>query len=90
MGIEDRDQRIEVAAVRRSEERLDDFPLAADVGSGAGASFPRTRRRARLASCLVAAGERPTIGAISSKGRSNMSCRTNASRSAGANVSSTT
>ena len=30
------------------------------------------------------------MGAISSKGRSNMSCRTNASRSAGVKVSSTT
>ena len=59
-------------------------------GSGARTSAPRTRRRARLASCLAVAGVRPTMGAISSKGRSNMSCRTNASRSAGASVSSTT
>src|SRR5919204_5639241 len=57
--------------------------------SGGGAA-PRTRRRARLASCLVAADERPTIGAISSKGTANMSCRTKASRSAGVSVSSTT
>ena len=59
--------------------------------SGSGTvSPPRTRRRARLASCLAAAGVRPTIGAISSKGRSNTSCSTNATRSAGASVSSTT
>ena len=31
------------------------------------------RRRARLASCLAAAGERPMIGAISSNGTANMS-----------------
>jgi hypothetical protein len=31
---------------------------------------PCTRRRARLASCLVAVGERSTTLAISSKGRS--------------------
>jgi hypothetical protein len=49
-----------------------------------------TRRRARLASCRVATGERSTIGAISSNGTANMSCSTNASRSAGVSVSSTT
>ncbi len=38
--------------------------------------LPRTRRRARLASCRAAVGERPTMGAISSNGRSNMSCST--------------
>ena len=50
---------------------------------------PRTRRRARLASWRAAVGERPTMGAISSNGRSNMSCSTNARRSAGARRSST-
>ena len=75
---------------RGGEEGVDHFPLTGDVGVGGWTSAPRTRRRARLASCLAVAGERPTIGAISSKGRSNMSCRTNASRSAGARVSSTT
>jgi predicted enzyme related to lactoylglutathione lyase len=48
------------------------------------------RRRARLASCRVAVGESSTIGAISSNGTANMSCSTNASRSAGVSVSSTT
>ncbi len=57
--------------------------------AGAGAP-PFTRRRARLASCLVAAGDFSIIGAISSKGTANMSCSTKASRSAGASVSSTT
>ena len=51
---------------------------------------PCTRRRARLASCLVAVGERPTTGAISSKGTAKRSCNTNARRSGGFNVSSTT
>ena len=59
--------------------------------AGASAtSVPCTRRRARLASCRAAAGERPTMVAISSKGTANMSCSTKASRSAGASVSSTT
>ncbi len=59
-------------------------------GSGAGICAPLTRRLALLASCRVASGDRPTMGAISSKGSWNMSCSTNASRSAGARVSSTT
>ncbi len=50
----------------------------------------RTWRRARLASWRVASGERSTIAAISSNGTANMSCSTNASRSAGLSVSSTT
>ena len=53
--------------------------------SASGTVFSaRTRRRARLASWRVASGERSTIGAISSNGTANMSCSTNASRSAGA------
>ena len=62
---------------------------AARSASGAGVA-PCTRRRARLASWRAASGERSTIGAISSNGTANMSCRTNASRSAGVSVSSTT
>ena len=50
----------------------------------------RARRRARLASCRAATGVRSIIGAISSNVTPNMSCSTNASRSAGARVSSTT
>ena len=71
------------------EEGIDHLALAGEIGIGAGAA-PCTRRRARLASCRAAVGERPTIGAISSKGTANMSCSTKASRSAGASVSSTT
>ena len=51
---------------------------------------PWIRRRARLASWRAASGERSTIGAISSNGTAKMSWRTNARRSAGARVSSTT
>lgn len=51
---------------------------------------PRARRRARLASCRVADEVRSTIGAMSSKGTANMSCSTNAIRSAGSSVSRTT
>ena len=57
--------------------------------SGSGASA-RTRRRARLASCRAAAGERSTTGAISSNGTPNTSWSTNESRSAGVSDSSTT
>ena len=56
--------------------------------SGTGAAC--TRRRARLASWRVASGDRSTIGAISSNGTANMSWSTNASRSAGGSLSSTT
>jgi hypothetical protein len=45
---------------------------------------------ARLASWRAASALGPMIGAISSKGTANMSCRTNATRSAGVSVSSTT
>jgi hypothetical protein len=48
---------------------------------------PLTFRRARLASCLAATGEHPTMEAISSNGTANMSCSTNPSRSWGAKVS---
>ena len=58
-------------------------------GSG-GRSAPCTRRRARLASCRAAVAVRPTIGAMSSNGTSNMSCSTKAIRSAGASACSTT
>ncbi len=61
--------------------------LARSASGDAGA--PRTRRRPRLASCRAAAGDRPTTGAMASKERSNMSCSTKATRSAGGSVSST-
>src|SRR5262249_13533688 len=47
---------------------------------------PLTRGRAALASWRAAASDRPTIRAISSKGRSNKSCSTKATRSTGVNV----
>ena len=70
------------------EECVDHLSLTSEVG--VGDSAPLTRRRALLASCLAAVGDRPTMGAISSNGRSNMSWRTKARRSAGAMASSTT
>ncbi len=48
---------------------------------------PRTRRRARLASCRVASAVLPTIAATSSNGTSKRSCSTNATRSAGCSAS---
>jgi hypothetical protein len=50
----------------------------------------RTRALAEAASCRHAAGVRPTIWAISRNGTAKMSCRTNATRSAGVIASSTT
>jgi hypothetical protein len=44
------------------------------------------RRRARLASCRVASGERPTTSATCSNGTWNVSCSTKAIRSAGASL----
>ncbi|CAL9646338.1 hypothetical protein SUDANB130_06473 [Streptomyces sp. enrichment culture] len=49
----------------------------------------RTWRRADVASCLVAAAERPTTPAISSNGTPNTSCSTNVTRSAGVMASRT-
>jgi hypothetical protein len=51
---------------------------------------PCTRRRARLASWRAATGERPIRGGIWSKGTANRSWSTNAGRSAGPRVPSTT
>ena len=79
--VEDGNQGVEIPA-GRAQERIDDDALPAHVRVRAG-QFRLTRRRARLASCLVASGERSTSGAISSNGSSNMSWRTKASRSAG-------
>jgi hypothetical protein len=50
----------------------------------------RSRRRARLASWRAATGDRSTIGPISSNVMPNTSWSTNASRSGGSRVSSTT
>ena len=88
--VEHREQRVEVAAARGGEEGVDDLRAGGLRSGSPRRPAPCTRRRARLASCRAAVGERPTIGAISSNGTANMSCSTNASRSAGASVSSTT
>src|SRR5260221_65351 len=58
-------------------------------GTSAEAVAPRSLRRARLASWRVASVERWTTGPIWSNGSPNVSCRTNARRSAGLRVSRT-
>jgi hypothetical protein len=98
--VEHREQRGEVAGAGGGEEGVDHCSLAGEIGVdhrplpgaiGVGRQgHARTRRRARLASCRAAAGERLTIGAISSKGTAKRSCSTNARRSAGAGVLRTT
>ena len=83
------EQCVEVALARGGEERVEDLALGVEVGVGdrALALDPAARAARELAR---RSGERSTIGAISSNGTANMSCRTNASRSAGFSVSSTT
>lgn len=58
--------------------------------SPAGAPTPRTFARARCASCFAAAGDRPRMSPMSVKGTAKVSWSTNANRSVGASVSSTT
>ena len=68
VGVEHRQERVEVAATGRREEGLDDLPPSRqiDLGNRAGPLYA-----AWLASCLAAAGDRPTMGAISSNGRTS-------------------
>ena len=73
-------------AAARKASTTAHWPSRSTSGTGA----PRTRRRARLASCLVAVGVRPTIGATSSNGTAKTSCSTKATRSAGVRESRTT
>ena len=86
VGVEDCEQGVEVAVAGGGANASTTSRWAARPTSGSGA-WPRTRRRARLASWRAASGERSTIGAISSNGTPNMSWRTNESRSAGVSVS---
>ena len=81
---------LEVAGAGGGQEGVDDLRCRCESAVGDRVASPCTRRRARLASFFVATGERPTMGAIWSNGTANMSCSTNAIRSAGASVSSTT
>ena len=102
VGIEHGQQRVAVACPGGGDERLGDRPLPGQPprprtgplpgwpGGSSCPAAPRTRRLARLASCRAASDERPVIPAISSNGTPNMSCSTNATRSAGASRSSTT
>jgi len=77
VGVEDRDQGVELAVASRREERLDDRSLCAYVHIG-GRRGVCTRCRARLASWRAAWSERSSREAISSNGTANMSCRTKA------------
>jgi hypothetical protein len=86
--VEDGQQRVEVARSGGGQERVDEGRLAEPVGFSV--PLAPARARARLASWRVAGTLRSTIGAISSKGIAKTSCSTNATRSAGVSVSSTT
>jgi hypothetical protein len=78
------------SAERNALKKASTTFLCSETFSRGTVAAPCTRRRARLASCRAASGDRPIIEAISSKGMANMSCKTNASRSAGTSRSSTT
>ena len=90
VGVEHGHERVEVALRGPRRRRRRRPPAGARGPDRAPGASPCTRRRARLASWRAAVGVRPTIGAISSNGTANMSCSTNARRSAGGSVSSTT
>jgi hypothetical protein len=93
VGVQDGDERGEVALACGRQERSDDRSLSAQIGvrvrCGASDAAPG-------AACKLACrdrrppDDRPTMGAISTKGRANMSCNTNTNRSAGPSVSRTT
>jgi hypothetical protein len=82
MRIEYGDERVEVAFPGGCEERFDDLPLGVQVGVGHGGRT--TDAAAGTARQLPRRLWRALHDrAISSNGTANMSCRTNASRSAG-------
>ena len=89
IGVEHGDQSIEVPSRAAARKASTTSRCASRSASGTVCSA-WTRRRARLASWRAASGERSMIEAISSKGTANMSCSTNANRSAGLSVSRTT
>ena len=90
VGVEHGEQAVEVALAGGREKGVDKSAAAGRGRRPVTGAAPRSRRRARLASCLAAAGERSRIGPICSNGTAKMSCSTNASRSVGDSVSSTT
>ena len=71
------------AVLMRAGEILEGADVVAVRRPAARRAVDYARGPARLASCLVASGVRSTMGAISSNGRSKMSWRTKARRSAG-------
>ena len=79
---------LEIAGPRCGNEGVNHLPLHGQIGIGLRRLGPH-RRRARLASCR-AVGVRSTMTAISSKPTPKTSWSTNASRSGGDSVSSTT
>lgn len=87
IGIEQREQRAEVAIARGREECVDDIPLAGEIGVGSrGCSSYPTARAAGELPCRGRGA--PDDGGIWSKGTANRSCSTKETRSAGASVSS--
>ena len=73
LGVEHGDQPLEVAVSGCGEECLEDLELGGGVSDRESGAVPRTRRRARLASCRVASGERSRISPMSPNGTANMS-----------------
>ncbi len=86
-GVEDGDQRLQVAFPRGGEVGVDDRSLAGQVGVRCR---PLHAAAGAAGDWRVACGERSTIAAISSNGTASMSRSTHASRSAGLSVSTTT
>ncbi len=83
-------RRASKSRLRESARTASTTPRWRAKSGGDFVGVPCTQRRARLASCRVASGERSTMGASSSKGTVNTSCITKARRSAGLKVSRTT
>jgi hypothetical protein len=86
--VQQGEQRFEIAAARRGQERFDDLAPPGQVRVRCGTAPDAAAGTAR--ELPGAAGVLPITGAISSNGTANMSCSTNATRSAGPSASSTT
>lgn len=89
LGVQQRDERLEVTAAGRREEGVDPVRRRAGSVSTSAGRTACTRPRARLASSRVASGVRPRISAISRNGIPNESWSTKARRSGGARLSRT-
>jgi hypothetical protein len=71
LRIEDGEKRFEIPAVRAAKKASTTSRCRLRSMSGTGTA-PCTRLRARLASCLAAVADRPTMGAISSNDTANI------------------